>query len=441
LRRIATYFSAIVAVGCLQIFPAEAVQFLAEERVTSDTRNCEMTRNPNHSMAVGRDGTVHLVFWSGDGSLQTSPAHPTTVWYCRRDPSGRWARPEIVDDSYTSQGARVGGRHPALLLRPNGEVRLFWHDYRNCSAAHNWIENVELYEDVRPSTGSFSPNDLRLTNTLAVHDGDNGYVPQAVAAPTGEIFVAWYDYHFNPNLADLFLMRSNAQGIFNLAAPLDTWRVTDVSQRGNTLSYTLPDVALDASNTAHLVWTRDNANGYSVYFGKKYTDGRPMQTTVLSTTGGDFFDPSHITSSPGGDFYAVWTEHGTLGGNSSLVVQRLRPTRATFDPPLQIVATASNQKHADVKVDSLGYLHLAWVDDRNGHDEIFYGLYDPENKILLSETKVSGGPSVSARPCIVVGENQAVSIAWMDYRSGVGQIYFRTTQRPAEARSQWPLYR
>ncbi len=416
-----------------------ASDFLPEERVTtSDTIHFELSRNPNHAMAVGADGAVHLVFWSG--VLDVSPANPSAVWYCRRDPaSGRWSMPEIVDDSYTSQGVRLGGRHPSLALSPNGTVRVFWHDYRHCVSSLRWINNIELYMDSRTLQGSFSGKDIRLTQTAASHDGDNGYVPQVIMHSTGEIFLAWYDYHYNRNLADLFLARSNTQGEFSAPISLTTTRLTDVAQRGNSISYTLPDIVVDSSGTAHIVWTRDNAAGYGVFYARRASIGTLTTPQILSASGANFFDPPHIACSPHGDVFVAYTEYGTPAGG--VYVQGLRAGWATFDAPVKVTSIQSNQKHADLKSDSAGMLHLVWVDERNGHGEIFYGRFNPTTRTLLEEKKVSAGPSDSVRPCLAVGPNNHVHIAWTDYRHPTGQIYYCTNSPKAAAKPTWLVYR
>jgi hypothetical protein len=429
-----------VAALCALCGSAASGQLLPEERITTDSaRNYEMSRNPNHSMIVARDGTVHLVFWEGEGYGQTSPAHPSTVWYCRRSPSGRWGRLEMVDNSYTSTGARVGGRHPSLILRASGEVRVFWHDYRNCSPLKKWMNNTELYMDSRAAGGSFSANDVRLTTTTASHDGDNSYVPQVVTATTGEILLAWYDYHFNPNLADIFLMRSDGLGRFSPSLPIDSWRLTNATQRGDGVSYTLPDVAVDTSRTAHLTWTRDNAAGYRVYYARQPIGGQLMAPVVLSATGGAFMDPPHITISPQGDIWVIWTEHIAQG--DFILLGRLRRGAAAFDAAMRLTGNSSDQFQGDMKADSRGLLHVAWVDGRSGRDEIFCGVFDPASKALLSEIKISEGVGNAARPCIAVAEGRGVCIAWADDRNGNGQIYFRAIEFPAKATPLWNLYR
>ncbi|MCM8770146.1 MAG: ADP-ribosylglycohydrolase family protein, partial [Candidatus Omnitrophica bacterium] len=269
----------------------------------------------------------------------------------------------------------------------NGTVRVFWHDYRHCVSSLRWINNIELYMDSRMPQGSFSSYDIRLTQTAAPHDGDNGYVPQVIAQTTGQIFLVWYDYHYNRNLADLFFARSNTQGEFSAPISLTTARLTDVAQRGNSISYTLPDIAVDSSGTAHIVWTRDNAAGYGLFYARQPASGTLTSPQLLSASGANFFDPPHIACSPQGDVFVAYTEYGTPAGG--VYVQRLRAGRAAFDAPVKVTSIQSNQKHADLKSDSAGMLHLVWVDERNGHGEIFYGRFDPTTRTLLEE-KIKG---------------------------------------------------
>ena len=418
---------------------ALAADFLPVEQVTRSERNHEIARNSNHSTVVAPDGSVHLVFW--DGSLATLPATPSTVWYCRRHPSGQWSVPQIVDNSYISGGIRLGGRHPSLLLSASGTVHVFWHDYRHCSGTRNWMDNTEIYTDTLPPNNSFSPFDLRLTNTSALHDGDNGYAPQAVLSPTGEILLTWYDYHFNRNAADIFLMRSDEQGHFDLASSLEAYRLTDVSLRQDTLSYTLPDLALGSSNTVHLTWTKDNQGGNGVYYAR--LDAYDSLTTplLLVPTGADFMDPPHISSAQEqGDIYISWTEHGTTLGDTDISIARLRPGSDTFDPPMAITSAPFNQLHCDFEPDSCGLLHIVWIDRRAGYSEVFYGIFDPETKTLVSEVKVSEGTGGCSRPCIALDNSDYVYVVWIEYCGTYSQIHFRTTAPVTRARGLWNHY-
>jgi hypothetical protein len=439
---------------------ASGVEFGPEERVTSDSRAYEMTRNSNHALAVDALGRVHLAYWEGTSLESVDTSHPSAVWYSRRGANGRWAAPELVDNSVTSAGIRVGARHPSLLLGSGGTVHVFWHDYRHCSASRKWIDNVELYRNTRPPGGPFGA-DVRITRTAADHDGDNSYSPQAVLAPDGRIVLAWYDYHFDGEIADIFVMRFDERAT-SFGESLAPYRVTDAAQRGDTPSFGQPDVAVDPSGRIHVVWTVGNSPGAGVYYARyedhttspaftrseftlqraasRSTLKRELQTSaVLSATGAGYYDPPHIAVAPGGAVYALWTEPGNDG--KDLVLARLDTAAPGHDPPLRVTSLPADQSHGDFKVGRDGVVHLVWEDTREGPAEIFYGRFDPAQGTLAEETRVSHSSNSGCQyPAVALDATGAVHIAWTDYRHGVGQIYYRTTAPRSSARPTWVRY-
>jgi len=441
---ISFHVSAALALTIASFLPSAAfaegavAPFLPEERVTwDDNLNFELSRNPRGSIAVDGNGIVHLVFWSG--GLAVSPETPSSVWYCKRSTLGFWSDPVVVSDSYTFDGKYLGGRHPSLVLRPNGSVFVFWHDYRHCTAAQKWIDNIELYMDTIPSTGSFSPCNIRLTNTSATHSGDNGYVPQAALAPNGEIFLTWYDYHFNPYISDIFLMKSSPLGVFDLGAPIASHRLTDWSKRSDNISYTLPDVAVDSYETAHLVWTRGEGKKRGVLYCRISDGCSPTTPILLASDGGDFFDPPRIVASQKGDVLVLYTKFGAP--SKKLILRRLRNGASQFDPPVAVNTSQSNQSQGNLAVGNDGLVHIVWSDDRTGSREIFYGIFDPDAGSLLFEKKVSNSNTIARMPAIALDSYDHAYIVWTDYRNDQGQIFFRTNAPLARAFNYWSRYR
>jgi len=108
---------------------------------------------------------------------------------------------------------------------------------------------------------------------------------------------------------------------------------------------------------------------------------------------------------------------------------------------MRVTSNAAVALQGDAKVDSLGLLHVVWTDRRGGNGAIFYGVFDPDRQILLSESKISEGSDDSVRPCIALSERRRAYLAWTDYRHGNGQIYFRTNEQLSRAGALWNLYR
>lgn len=427
-------------------FACLANEFLPEERVTSDPREYRLALNPNRSMQVGRDGTVHLVFWEGSIEDSVSTGKPSAIWYSRRTPAGTWIPPVAVDNSYTSAGWRLGGRHPTMVLGSDGTIYVFWNDYRHCTAKGNWMDNVEIYMDVCPPGGTFSDHDIRLTSTSAPHKGDNGYAPKAAISSVGEISLAWHDYHFDPEIADIFLMQSDRQGHFDTEVSIDSHRVTTFSLQSNGASPAFADVTVDRNGNHHLTWTKSLTETGRINFGVSYACidslGRLTTSTLFTPHGAWYFNPPQIAASPNDDIYILWSEPSTSDEPDSLFISRRRPGSNGFDPPDQIVASSSPFS-ANMTLDGEGIIHVVYTN--SPATGVFYKHYNPETQISGPEHRISEDATPveysKATCCIAVDDRGQVFVAWEDYRHGNGQIYFRANVQPTTARVAWDRYR
>lgn len=417
--------------------PVGAAGFLPEEKVATGDYNFRMSHNPNHSMVVNRGGTVHLVFWSG--YLATLPGSPSAVWYATRSPDGLWSQPLAIDDSYISTGTRLGGRHPSLIVTSDTTVRVFWHDYRHCTGSQNWMDNTEIYMDTKQAGGSFSADDVRLTETSASHDGDNAYLAKAAVAPDGRIYVTWYDFHFNPNCSDIFLARSQDDGRFEAPFDMERARLTDASERDNRPSYTMADIAIDTQGAVHLVWTKGLNEGLGVFYARVVGDDLATGPLLLTDNGGSYWDPPRITAGPNGDVVVLWTE--MLGHNgTAIVAARLRRGAAAFEQPAPISASPDELWEPDGELDTRGLLHLVWIERKDAHSRVVYGVYDFGSQRLIGQEEINGNLSDASRPVIALDSRGFVHIAWEDFRSGKGQIYYRTSAAILAVRPSWTLY-
>jgi PKD repeat protein/subtilisin family serine protease len=87
--------------------------------------------------------------------------------------------------------------------------------------------------------------------------------------------------------------------------------------------------------------------------------------------------------------------------------------------------TASSNEPA-IAVDSSGNYHIAWVDARNGNNEIYYKKVDSNWNVLVSDTRISSNRKDSIMPAIAVSSTGKVVIAWADNRNGNYGIFTKT---------------
>ncbi|MCX7718746.1 MAG: hypothetical protein N2111_10160 [Candidatus Sumerlaeaceae bacterium] len=418
----------------LAALPVAGATFAPPQVVTDGALKYQLSRTASHLAEFDASGSLHLVYWAGGQA--TNPSNPSFVFY-RRWALGGWGTQVLADES-SSGPVRLGGRHPSLALLPGGRVLLVWQDHRHCTASGNYIDNIEIYGEVRPAGNTAPQADIRLTTSAAPHSGDNGYAPKVTVTTGGEIHLAWYDFTADPTVSDIYVGRWTDGGPVP-AAPSGATRATDASQRGGSPAFTVPDLAVDATGTRHLAWVGGTLAGGNLYYGAIPPDATTASVTLVAAGAADFFDPPHIAVSPGGD---VWIAAGdeTVTGGEDVRLWRLRAGHTAFDPPVTVAAHPARQFAPDIKPAADGRLHLAWIDERSGR-HVYYGLFDPAASALVEERRVTQTAGNYERPALAIDPQGRVHLVFEDNRSALsGDIVHAAPEGSASARDGWNLY-
>jgi len=102
---------------------------------------------------------------------------------------------------------------------------------------------------------------------------------------------------------------------------------------------------------------------------------------------------------------------------------------------IRITDGAVPSDQADMAIDSLGNIHVVWVDDRHddgdSNDEIYYTLLNSGGGTLIDHTRITTDVSRSRRPAIAVDTRNRAHIAWQDKRLNNTPEIFYTLVDPS----------
>jgi hypothetical protein len=405
------------------------VAWTAEENVSQTSTDTETGLN-HRSLAVTPDGTLHVVWAERD-----SPNQQYRIWTRHRGDLG-WSSPELVVDYPATDpgdpGDDIGAKYPALAATPDGELHLFWHDYRV-----DGIDNVEIFTKARPAGGAWDSSraaDVRLTTTNHPEVlGDNGYVPVPVAAPDGALHVVWWDYRFDGDRAEILAKTRPAGGAWDLT-PGDS---ADVRVTTDADHSELPAVAVDAAGRVHVAW-RSVGAGASIFYAVR-DPGGSWSVPVDIDVGGLVQGAPALALDGNEAVHVVWPD-ARSGGRA--LYARARAAGA-WDPSVQrITSPAHGGDEPSLASDVDGALHLVWSDARHGFfdREVFHRtkpLGAPWDTAAANDFRVSNADGNSTRPS-VHAHGAVVSIAWKDERTGNHDLWIRRggpsgTDAPAAA--------
>ena len=119
----------------------------------------------------------------------------------------------------------------------------------------------------------------------------------------------------------------------------------------------------------------------------------------------------------------------TDGGGRSDGAEVLEDGTDPLDPSddmlaLRLTDGSARSDQAVSAVDSQGRLHVVWVDNRAGNDEIFYTLMSPAGMVLVDDTRLTHDTAQSKRPAIAVDSLNRAHIAWHDRRTGTPEVFY-----------------
>ncbi|MBN1865916.1 hypothetical protein JW916_01370 [Candidatus Sumerlaeota bacterium] len=423
---------------------ARATDFAAPEKIADGAAKYRLSRLAGHVAAFDSSGTLHATYWSG--YEETNPSAPSHIYYRAWSPTAGWGAQEAIDDSEVA-GQHVGGRHPGLAVTHDDGVWVVWHDHRDCSPGGSYQDNTEIYGDFKPAGGAFSSTDVRFTDTPpGGGTAENGYTPKIALDPNGALVLAWYDFHYDSQISDLFLKTSDTDGTFNLSETMDAMRLTNLNDRGGSLpstpAFALPDLAIDSAGARHLAW----GGGFGVgglYYAQAARGSVSVGEELLDSAGWDFFDPAHIAVSPSGDVWIAYgKESGSTNTNERVVLLRKRAGQSAFDAPIEISETVSRQYAPDIAVDSDGVVHLVWIDRRAGR-QVYYGRYSPTAGRLVEEIPLTPETGSWERPTLAISERGRIAVLFEENTGTLtGDIWFVRDIPPPAAVSmdRWMRY-
>jgi hypothetical protein len=413
-------------------------------------------------MAFDSSGTLHLTCWSG--YFATNPNSPAIVYYLSRTPEGQWSVPQIVDDSYISgdpvyEGKRMGGRNPSLTLDPKGGVWIAWQDHRNCGVEppYNGINNIEIYCDWKPAGSAlFSADDVRLTETSALHMGDNGYCPRIQAASNGKLSVLWYDFHQDGWISDIFMMTSDGEGAFDFSSSILDRRITDSNTRvpipPQTLkpAFGIPDLAISPEGRRYAIWSQDfggsigNSGAAPIYFAELPEQPQIVPYTVIVPGNDGYWYPPKIKLAPSGDIWVIYTVREENGRHIEVI--RRRSNQTQFDAPIVLTGEGRNQ-NADLAIDREGRLHVVW-EEYNGYRNsvLHYALWDAAGTNRLQEVQLTPTSGAWAQPSIALDHDRLPNIVYCEGNTDTvgarGDIWFvrAIPPQPSAGSSCWMVY-
>ncbi|HEY5125563.1 MAG TPA: exo-alpha-sialidase [Ignavibacteria bacterium] len=341
--------------------------------------------NNSHAKLIASNGNmVHTVWWDKrDGNRE--------IYYKRSTNGGvSWEQ----DTRLTNNTA--WSWYPSIAVS-GLNVHVVWMDFRDGFQ--------ELYYKRSTDEGITWGTDTRLT----IHT--TGFAASPSIAVSGQdIHVFWHDSR-DGGYAEIYYKKSTDAGM--------TWSA-DMRLTNDPAFSFFPSCAVIGS-LLHVAWC-DARNGYYQVFYKRSTDGGvnwKVDTSLTNTISNSYFN-LHL-SAEGSFTHVVW--HDNRDGNYEIYYKRTTDGGMTWGADTRLTNNPASSMYPSVVV-SGSNVHIAWRDDRDGNNEVYYKLSTNGGVTWGADTRLTYDPSISERPSISIS-NSVLHIVWSDYRDGNYEIYYK----------------
>lgn len=259
------------------------------------------------SLAVGLDGTVHII-WRDNADYGDSSSS-WNIFYKKLVPGNGWTTTEVVPTENTFWGG-----HPVIDVESDGTVHIAWwglYDYLGSGS-----DDDVFYTRFEPGMGWTS---VEVVSTESTGNSRN---PSLGVGPDGTVHIAWEDetdYAGAGNDWDLFYKRFE---------PGSGWTTTEVISMEEILrSRNFLDVGPDGA--VHIVWYEsteygDSGTDLDILYNKFISGTGWTGVEVVSTESTSSSSNPSLCVGSDGTIHVVWIDYTTFGdvGNVPNVVYK-----------------------------------------------------------------------------------------------------------------------
>jgi BNR repeat-like domain len=184
-----------------------------------------------------------------------------------------------------------------------------------------------------------------------------------------------------------------------------------------------PAIAVDSSNTIHLVWNEYNNGGADEIYYRKSTDGGATWTASkrLTWTAGASSTPALAVDSKKG-LHVIW--YDDTPGNEEIYYRRSLDGGTTWDAAKRLTWTSGSSYYTAIAADSSDGIHIAWSDSTSGYYQIHYKRSTDRGSTWGVMKRLTWTAAPSFGPAMAVDSKNHIHVVCEDYITGNDDIYY-----------------
>jgi len=182
-------------------------------------------------------------------------------------------------------------------------------------------------------------------------------------------------------------------------------------------------MAIDSTNSIYVVWADLTSGNIEIYYGNSEDGGATWSTAKrLTWTTGNSRHPA-IAIDSSNTIHVVW--HDNTPGNAEVYYKNSADGGATWSDARRLTWTTGSSAWPALARDASDSLHVVWADLTPGNDEIYYKRSEDGGATWSDARRLTWTTGSSAWPALALDASDIVHIAWNDSTPGNYEIYYK----------------
>ena len=357
----------------------------------------------NVDIAADTNGNLFLT-WQDNRSADSD------IYLQKLDAAGtkQWS----ADVRANSDQGTSGQSSPAIAIDTEGDIVVVWEDRRSGI--------LDIYaQKFDPAGNRLWPADVRVNTD---RDGFSQFAsqskPDVTVDPNNIIIVVWQDYRLvNP---DIYAQKLDTTGSKIWATDMLVNDSTDQAQYD-------PTVGVDGVGNAVVAW-RDSRGGWDIYAQSLDSLGSrrwPLDVRVNSDVGSAEQSDPAIGVAASGTAVIVWHDLRTKVAVYAQSLASDGTKRWVGDVQVNSNTMSAQQWVPSLALDSAGNAIIAWDDYTSGYRIYAQKLTPSGSKQWPIDVQVAAdtGSTGQWTPALAVSNDGSIAFAWIDYRNGNNDVF------------------
>lgn len=187
-----------------------------------------------------------------------------------------------------------------------------------------------------------------------------------------------------------------------------------------------PRVDVDSTGTVNIVWGDTTGGGKRIMFLRSTDEGVTFsEPRDISRSSSEAFDPE-IAIDSNDAINVAWEDNAP--GPSVIMFSRSTDGGESFSEPLHLSSGASSATEAHIAVDSLGRLHVVWVEGDEEDPQAFYSRSTDGGLTFSDPINLSNNHSRNIHKTFVVAAGDMVYVAYNSESGARRQVFLVTSE-------------